>query len=105
MSEVVWIHYSRPRPGWYELDEPARDGANADFAAVRDASEGHGGTQVGSYFVRGQSDYSSVEVWTFPDVDAAFDHWRRLVDAGYAKWFDAANSVGHANVDVELSHV
>lgn len=94
MSDLVWIHYSRPRTAWYELDEQRRAGEHTRFVAVRGASRERGGAQLGTFSVRGQSDYSTVEVWTFPDADAAFDHWRRLVDAGYAEWFEAANSVG-----------
>lgn len=104
MAEIVWIHYSRPRPAWYELSDTQRRAENSTFAAVRGVSEERGGGRLGSYFVRGQSDYSSVEVWTFPDVDAAFDHWRRLVDAGYATWFEASNNVGQQATDMESAH-
>ncbi|HEX6444108.1 MAG TPA: hypothetical protein VF053_03395 [Streptosporangiales bacterium] len=94
MPDVAWIHYSRPRTAWYRLDESAQKEHRERFDAARAASRASGGRAHGTFFVRGQSDYSRVEIWTFPDADAAFGHWSRLVDAGYARWFESANSVG-----------
>ena len=83
MPDVLWLHYSRPRSGWYELDAAAR----------RDSVES-GGQCQGSWHVRGNSDYSTVETWLFPDPDAAFTHWIRLTEAGYPHWFAFANNIG-----------
>lgn len=94
MADLVWIHYNRPRTSWYELDEQQRATEQARFGSVRHTSQERGGASHGTFSVRGQGDYSSVEIWTFPDAEAAFDHWRRLVDAGYAKWFESANNIG-----------
>ncbi|MQA02843.1 MAG: hypothetical protein GEV07_09025 [Streptosporangiales bacterium] len=62
MSDLVWIHYSRPRTAWYELDEQQRTGERAKFLAVREASHQRGGSSQGTFSVRGQSDYSTVEI-------------------------------------------
>jgi hypothetical protein len=94
MPDVAWIHYSRPRTAWYGLDEGTQAEHRRRFDSARATSSERGGRPHGTFFVRGQSDYSRVEIWTFPDVDAAFDHWSRLVDAGYARWFESANNVG-----------
>jgi hypothetical protein len=94
VPDVLWLHYSRPRSGWYELDAPARDGHLARFAAARRDSVESGGQCQGSWHVRGNSDYSTVETWLFPDPDAAFTHWIRLTEAGYPRWFAFANNIG-----------
>ncbi|MDT5104041.1 MAG: hypothetical protein QOI25_1554 [Mycobacterium sp.] len=94
MAEVQWIHYARARSPWYELDAAVRAEHLARFAAVRDASTAMGGTYAGTFHVRGWSDWSTVELWRFPHADAAFSHWSRLTDAGYAQWFAFANNIG-----------
>jgi hypothetical protein len=94
MAEVLWIHYARARSPWYELDEAAREEHLARFARVRAESIAAGGKHTGSYHVRGSSDWSTVELWLFPDADAAFSHWSRLSEAGYARWFAFANNIG-----------
>lgn len=94
MADTLWIHYALPRTAWYELDEDRRRTEQDRWAAVRHASLAAGATSSGAFGVRGQSDFSTVEVWTFPDVDAAYDHWERLTAAGYARWFEAANNLG-----------
>jgi hypothetical protein len=94
MTDVVWLHHALPRTAWYELDPAARAELTEAWNAARQRSLAAGARTEGSYNVRGQSDYSTVEVWFFPEVQDAFAHWARLVDAGYAQWFEAANSVG-----------
>lgn len=94
MSDVIWIHYARPRTPWYELEDSERQAHQARFAEVRAESERNGGDHQGLFHVRGNGDYSSVEVWRFPDADAAFAHWARMTDAEYARWFAFSNNVG-----------
>ncbi len=94
MSDWIWIHHSRARPHWYELDETTRTGKLAEWKAIRAESEAGGGSCHGRYHVRGQSDYATVEIWNFPSADQAFDHWSRLTRAGYAEWFVSANNIG-----------
>jgi hypothetical protein len=94
MAEVLWIHYARARSPWYELDAALREEHLARFASVRDASTAAGGRYTGTFHVRGWSDWSTVELWRFPNVNAAFAHWCRLSEAGYAKWFAFANNIG-----------
>lgn len=94
MSDVVWIHYARPRTPWYELDEAERQARLARFAQAREQSMRSGGEHQGTFHVRGSSDYSSVEMWRFADAAAAFAHWSRMTDAEYARWFAFANTIG-----------
>ena len=94
MNDWIWIHYTRARPHWYELDESVRAGKLADWSAIRANSVSQGGVFHGRYHVRGQHDFATVETWNFPSADAAFDHWSRLTRAGYAEWFVSANNIG-----------
>jgi hypothetical protein len=94
MAESIWIHYALPRTAWYELDGAERRGHEERWARVRAASVAAGARTDGPFSVRGQSDFSTVEVWVFPDVDAAYAHWEKLVAEGYAQWFEAANNLG-----------
>jgi hypothetical protein len=94
MPDLLWIHYTRPRTAWYELTEADREALSAGWVEVRRASTNAGGQQLGEFNVRGQSDYSTAEVWLFPSAEDAFDHWARLTHAGYAEWFVAQNNVG-----------
>ncbi len=96
MTETVWIHYARPRPHWYALDEAGRRNHRVAWRHVAAQSEGAGGRRTGPYHIRGQHDFEPVEVWTFPSVDAALDHWVRLTAAGYNEWFAFANNIGLA---------
>ncbi len=36
MSDCIWIHYARPRPHWYGLDEAAKAQKRADWKRVAD---------------------------------------------------------------------
>jgi hypothetical protein len=94
MTDWIWIHYTRARPHWYELDDSVRAKKLAEWSAIRVESAVQGGVLHGRYHIRGQSDFTLVETWNFPSVDAAFDHWSRLTRGGYAEWFVSANNIG-----------
>lgn len=96
MSDVVWLHYSLPRTSWYELPPDQQAGHERGFEEQRTASARLGGVRNGRFHVRGQSDWSHVEIWSFPSVEHAFDHWSRLVEAGYTAFFEFSNQVGMA---------
>lgn len=94
MSDVLWIHRSRPRSGWYELSDEARAQHRSRWTETRRDAMKAGGQHLGEFGVRGESDFSTTEVWLFPTPEAVFDHWAALTSAGYAEWFVCANSVG-----------
>ena len=96
MSDCIWIHYARPRPHWYALDEAARRDKLASWAAVRANSGRSGGTFLGRYHVRGQHDFETVEIWRFPTAEAAFQHWSDLTAAAYGEFNAFANNIGLA---------
>ena len=96
MTDTIWIHYARPRPHWYGLDEAEKTALNGKWRAIKEAARMAGSSFVGSYHVRGQHDFETVEVWKFPNADAAFDHWSKLTAAGYNEWFAFANNIGLA---------
>jgi hypothetical protein len=96
MSEVIWIHFALPRTAWYGQSGDRRRELQRQWADVGAVSRGQGASSGGQYHVRGQSDYSTVEVWRFTDAEAAFDHWARLTAAGYSEWFQSSNSLGSA---------
>jgi len=93
---IVWIHYARPRSPWYGLDEAEQRRLRTSWAAVDAASTADGGEPQGRFQVRGQSDWSTVELWRFPTYDAAYAHWSAKIAAGYAQWFAFANNIGAA---------
>lgn len=92
----IWIHYARPRSAWYNLDDSEKDQHMEHWFTVKEASVAGGAQEIGRYHVRGQSDFSIVEVWHFPDADAAFDHWSKLTVADYSEWFTSHNNIGFA---------
>jgi len=96
MTDCIWIHYSRPRPHWYLLDEAVQREKLATWDAVRERATGEGAEPTGRYHVRGQHDFQEVEIWRFPSVEAAFEHWSRLTAAGYNELFAFSNNVGLA---------
>lgn len=97
MSDVVWLHYSLPRTAWYDLPPEEQARRERDFEEQREISRRRGGSRQGAFHVRGQSDYSHVEIWHFPGAEHAFDHWSRLVTAGYTACFEFSNQVGTAD--------
>lgn len=94
MAETIWIHFALPRSAWYEQPEADRQELERQWEELRAHSLSQGATSDGRYHIRGQSDFSTVEVWRFPDSEAVFDHWQRLTAAGYTRWFRSANSFG-----------
>jgi hypothetical protein len=96
MTESIWIHYARPRPHWYALAESDRVDRRAAWRKVAAQSEAAGGRRIGPYHIRGQHDFETVEVWTFPSAEAALDHWMRLTSTAYNEWFAFANNIGLA---------
>ncbi|KJF19301.1 hypothetical protein EEB13_30265 [Rhodococcus sp. WS3] len=93
-NSTIWIHHARARSSWYELDAEAKTTYAERWRAIDAAAIANGATSTGSHTVRGQSDYSTVEVWTFDSYDAAYDFWEQKVTAEYGRWFVFANSVG-----------
>lgn len=94
MSDCIWIHYARPRPHWYGLDDDVKRNKLAAWEAVADTSANQGGVCHGRYHVRGQHDFETVETWRFPDAEAAFRHWSALSAAGYGEFNAFANNIG-----------
>jgi hypothetical protein len=95
VNTTIWIHYARPRSSWYELAEDTRTELTEKWAEVDAAAVEEGAQSLGTYFVRGQSDYSTVDVWSFAGYEAAYSHWAAKVAAGYAEWFEFSNNVGN----------
>ncbi len=94
MADVLWIHYALPRTSWYELPRDRQEELRERWAGVRAASLEAGARTEGAFNVRGQGDFSTVEVWRFPTVEAAYGYWEALTAAGYGRWFESANNVG-----------
>ena len=94
MNSCIWIHYARPRPHWYGLDEGARTARLAQWKATAESSTAGGGACLGRYHVRGQHDFETVEIWRFPTAEAAFQHWSSLTAARYGEYNAFANNVG-----------
>lgn len=101
MSACIWIHYARPRPHWYGLDASAQQEKRDAWAAVASRSTAEGGSSLGRYHVRGQHDFETVELWRFPDAEAAFRHWAALTAAGYGELNAFANNIGLAEEATE----
>lgn len=94
MTDCIWIHYSRPRPHWYLLDETQQQQKLAVWDEVRGRAKTEGAEPMGRYHVRGQHDFQEVEVWRFGSAEGAFEHWSRLTAAGYNEFFAFSNNVG-----------
>ncbi len=90
----IWIHYARPRPHWYTLESSEKAALKAQWAKVAATSREQGGHCDGVYEIRGQSDFSTVEIWRFETPDGAFTHWRELTQSAYAEWNAFANNIG-----------
>lgn len=93
-NNTIWIHHARPRSSWYDLDADTRAAYVDRWRAIDASAEAAGATSSGTHTVRGQSAYSTVEVWNFENYDAAYDYWGEKVAAEYGRWFVFANSVG-----------
>jgi len=94
MLNWVWVHYARPRPSWYGTNDDAKQAMLEQCAAVTSDSEAAGARKLGHWSVRGQSDFSTVEIWEFPSAEAALSHWDALAAIGYRDLFTSANSIG-----------
>ena len=103
MSEHLWLHFSRPRPNWYEADRATRTKLETTWAEIADHSISQGARRLGAWAVRGQHDYSQVEAWLFRDADDLLAHWQRLVAAGYPEWFATSNTLGAPNESLASS--
>lgn len=93
-ASCAWIHYARPRPHWYLLSNDARSALEAGWGDVAERSKAAGGACTGTYHIRGQHDFETVSVWTFPGSQAAYDHWQALVAARYPEFFAFSNGIG-----------
>lgn len=91
---ILWLHFSRPRSSWYRLTETDQRQLEEAWAQAAATATLAGGHKLGRYRTRGQSDFENVEVWTFPDVDTAVEHWARLCSARYADYVVHANTIG-----------
>ena len=96
MNDTLWIHHARPRSTWYRLPEDERHALLARWAAIDAQATDDGAVRVGSYAVRGQSDFATVEIWQFPTPEDIHGFWEQRVSADYAVWFAFANQVGVA---------
>jgi len=92
---MLWLHYFRPRPGWYGLEAADRAGLEAAWRAAADeASASLEAECLGEYSVRGQSTQERVQVWRFPDAERIESFWTALLESGYADWRVSENVVG-----------
>ena len=96
MSDSLWIHYARPRPHWYRLTDSQRQEKQARWDTLAQQAREGGAQRIGIYHIRGQHDFQTVELWHFPDAQAAFDHWSNLTGAAYNEWFAFSNNIGLA---------
>lgn len=94
MTSTIWIHQARPRPAWYGLDAAHKDELRNAWRALDAAAVDGGAERVGGYSIRGQSDFSTLEVWRFAGPEEAFEFWARRVEADYAVWFAFSNQLG-----------
>jgi hypothetical protein len=94
MSDTLWIHYARPRPHWYRLTDVQRREKQACWDTLAEQARNAGASRIGQYHIRGQHDFQTVELWHFPDAQAAFDYWTQLTAAAYNEWFAFANNIG-----------
>ena len=92
---MLWLHYFRPRPGWYELSAVERERHEAGWrAAAQDACGSPEVEYLGEYSVRGQSTQERVQVWRFPDAERIESFWAGLLELGYADWRVSDNVIG-----------
>ena len=96
MTAVIWIHQARPRTSWYSASEEEKSALLQRWSASDAEALAAGSDRIGTYSVRGQSDYSTVELWRFASPELAFDFWERRVRDDYAVWFAFSNQLGVA---------
>lgn len=92
--QTIWIHQTRPRTTWYELDRAVRAEKRARWAELDRAACAQGAERVGEYSIRGHSDYSTLEVWKFASPEDSLHFWNERVAADYSIWFTSANQLG-----------
>lgn len=92
---MLWLHYFRPRPAWYNLHSDARQQLEAAWrAAAHEACCSPETEYLGEYSVRGQSTQERVQVWRFPDAERIESFWAGLLELDYADWRVSDNVVG-----------
>jgi hypothetical protein len=94
MTDTLWVHQARPRTPWYGLQPEQKTKLLAQWSDLDAASESAGAKLVGKYSIRGQSDFSTIEIWRFDSPEEAFTFWSDRVAADYAVWFAFSNQVG-----------
>lgn len=55
---------------------------------------GDGGEFFGRYSIRGQSDFSTLEIWKFASASRAHEFWERRVEGSYSRFFAFSNQLG-----------
>lgn len=90
----LWMHYARPRPHWYTLDETRQKDLNVTWHEIRSHAKQQGAVFLGRFHIRGQHDFETVDIWRFPSSQHTYDHWQALVNAGYSEYFAFSNSLG-----------
>lgn len=96
MTDSIWVHQARPRTTWYGLDEERRVELRETWAKLDEKAARRGAERIGTYAIRGQSDYSMLEVWRFGAPEAIHEFWAERVQADYAVWFAFSNQLGAA---------
>jgi hypothetical protein len=91
---ILWLHFFRPRSGWYGLGAADRERLEAGWRTAADQAAGAGAEALGEYSVRGQSTQERVQIWRFPDVERLEAFWTALLERGYLDWRDSENVVG-----------
>lgn len=94
MNGIIWIHQARARTSWYSLEETRKVELRATWSRLDALAAAKGATRVGDYTIRGQSDFSTLEVWQFADPESVYDFWAKRVQADYAVWFAFSNQLG-----------
>ena len=94
MNGIIWIHQARPRTSWYSLEQARKVELRATWLTLDAEAAAMGAARVGDYTIRGQSDYSTLEVWQFADPECVYDFWAKRVQADYAVWFAFSNQLG-----------
>ncbi|WMT85272.1 hypothetical protein NO932_09955 [Pelagibacterium sp. 26DY04] len=94
MTDSIWIHYCRPRPHWYGLDQEQKEALERNWEIVRASAQDKGAAFQGRFHIRGQHDFQEVEIWRFPETGAIFEYWSELCAARYNQFFAFSNNIG-----------
>ena len=99
---MVWLHFFRPRPGWYGLEDAEQQRLLDVWRAIgHDVERREQAERLGEYAVRGQSIHERVQVWRFSSAAALEAYWSQLLGAGYADWRESENVVGVPEIPFE----